>query len=151
MDLVKITMPVPKENLLQADTESIWAEPQPDGTYRIDSVPFLAKGISSSDIVEADSLDGTLVYRKVLRHSGHSTYRIYAQGGWNSPDVLPLIEALEKMDCDIEPATEKLVAVDVPPEANVYEVYAALNEAERSGKIDFEEGHCGHPLREKSS
>ncbi len=146
MDLIKITLPVPQDNLLQADTESVWAEPQGDGTFRIDSVPFLAKGISSSDVVGAEVRDGTLMYRNMMRHGGHSTYRIYARGGWNTPDVLPLIEALEKMHCDVEPATEKLVAVDVPPEADVHEVYATLKKAERSGKIDFEEGHCGHPL-----
>lgn len=147
MDLVKIALPAPQDNLLQADTESVWAEPQGDGTFRIDSVPFLAKGISSSDVVEAEIRDGTLMYSNIVRHGGHSTYRIYARGGWNTLDVLPLIEALEKMNCDVEPATEKLIAIDVPPKADIYEVYAILDKAQREGKIDFEEGHCGHPLR----
>jgi hypothetical protein len=44
-------------------------------------------------------------------------------------------------------ANNKIVAVDVLPEADVYAVYAALDHAEKQGMIDFEEGHCGHPLK----
>jgi hypothetical protein len=51
------------------------------------------------------------------------------------------------MPCDIERATDKLVGVDVLPEADVYKVYEILAESERAGIIDFQEGHCGHPLR----
>jgi hypothetical protein len=49
--------------------------------------------------------------------------------------------------CDVEIATDKIIAVDVLPEADVYAVYAALGQAEKEGVIDFEEGHCGHALR----
>lgn len=48
-------------------------------------------------------------------------------------------------------ANNKIVAVDVLPEADLYAVYAALDQAEEQGIIEFEEGHCGHPLREQGS
>jgi Domain of unknown function (DUF4265) len=145
--MVKITIPLPKDNLAGADTESIWAEPQDDGTYKIKNVPFYAKGISCEDIVEAEPHEGALVFRQVVKHNGHSTYRIYASGGHNSPNVAALVGALREMHCDIEPATDKLVGVDVLPEADISKVYKTLEDAERKGEIDFQEGHCGHTLK----
>ncbi|HWZ43512.1 MAG TPA: DUF4265 domain-containing protein [Candidatus Saccharimonadales bacterium] len=146
-NMVKVTISLPENNLAGAVTESVWAEPQADGTYRVRNVPFYAKGISYGDLVEAEPKDGLLMFKGVAQHSGHSTYRIFANGGRTAPDVLALVETLKKMHCDIEPATDKLVGVDVLPEADIYKVYATLEQAEREGKIDFQEGHCGHPLR----
>ncbi len=146
-NMVKITIPLPTDNLAGAATESVWAEPQGNGTYKIKNVPFYAKGVSCEDIVEAEPEEGALVFKKVVRHSGHSTYRIYANGGRTAPDVVSLVGKLQQMHCDIEPATDTLVGVDVLPEADIYKVYETLADAERNGKIDFQEGHCGHPLR----
>jgi hypothetical protein len=146
-NMVKITIPLAADNLAGAATESVWAEPQDDGTYKIKNVPFYAKGVSCEDIVEAEPEEGALMFKTVVRHNGHSTYRIYASSGRTTPDVESLVGRLQQMHCDIEPATDKLVGVDVLPEADIYKVYEALADAERSGKIDFQEGHCGHPLK----
>ena len=145
--MVKIEVPLPEDNLAGAQAEWVWAEPQNDGTYAIKNVPFYAKGFSCEDIVNAEPKEGALVFKSVARHSGHSTYRIHANAGRTTPDVLALLGTLQKMHCHIEPATDKLVGVDVLPEADVYKVYETLAEAERAGIIDFQEGHCGHALR----
>jgi hypothetical protein len=146
-NMVKVTIPLPEDSLAGAATESLWAEPQGDGTYRVKNVPFYAKGISFDDLVKAEPKDDVLMFKGVVQHSGHSTYRIFANDGRTAPEVVALVETLKKMHCDIEPATDKLVGVDVLPEADIYKVYATLEEAERTGKIDFQEGHCGHVLR----
>jgi hypothetical protein len=145
--MIKVTIPLPEDNLAGAATESVWAEPQGNGTYRIKNVPFYAKGISFDDLVKAEPKDDVLMFESVVQHSGHSTYRIFANNGRKALEVLALVETLEKMHCHIEPATDKLVGVDVLPEADIYKVYATLEDAERMGKIDFQEGHCGHVLR----
>jgi hypothetical protein len=145
--MVKIKIPLPEDNLAGAEAEWVWAKPHGNDTYAINNVPFYARGISCDDIVKAQVQDGALVFQGIVRHSGHSTYRIYASAGHTAPNVAALVGTLEKMHCDIELATDKLVAVDVLPEADVYKVYEALKEAKRGGTIDFEEGHCGHPLR----
>jgi hypothetical protein len=147
-NMVKVTIPLPEDNLAGAASESVWAEPKGDGTYRVKNVPFYAKGISFDDLVKAEPKDDRLMFKGVVRHSGHSTYRIFANEGRTAPEVEALFEMLKKMHCDIEPATDKLVGVDVLPEADIYKVYATLEEAERAGKIDFQEGHCGHVRRE---
>lgn len=36
--------------------------------------------------------------------------------------------------------------MDIPPGANIDEVYALLEAGKRSGAWDLEEGHCGHPV-----
>jgi hypothetical protein len=145
--MVKLIIRLPADNLAGAATESLWAEPQRDGTYKIKNVPFYAKGVSCQDIVEAEPDMGLLTLKSVVRHNGHSTYRIYAPSGRTTPEVESLIRKLQEMHCDIEPATDNLVAVDVLPQADIYAVYDTLEDAERNGKIDFQEGHCGHRLK----
>jgi len=145
--MVKITIPLPGDNLAGATSESLWAEPQNSGKYVLKNVPFYAKGLSCDDLVEAEQSDGNLLFKRVVQHNGHSTYRVYARQGRTAPEVSELLEKLREMHCDVEPATDKLVGIDVLPNADVYKVYAALSEAEQAGTIDFQEGHCGHPLK----
>jgi hypothetical protein len=38
-----------------------------------------------------------------------------------------------------------LYAVDVPPAANIFEVYQILEDGEGLSVWAFDEGHCGHP------
>ena len=82
----------------------------------------------------------------VVSRGGHSTYRIFAKKGDENPRVQALLRKLNDLHCGIEGATKKLIAVDVLPEADIRKVYQALEEGEDAGIIDFEEGHCGHPL-----
>jgi uncharacterized protein DUF4265 len=57
-------------------------------------------------------------------------------------------ERLQALGCTYEQASSHLLLVDVPPHADIYAVYVLLEEGENAGVWDFEEGHCGHPLRE---
>lgn len=145
--MVKITIPLSGDNLAGATSESLWAEPQNRGEYVLKNVPFYAKGLSCDDLIEAEQSDGNLLFKRVVQHNGHSTYRVYARQGRTAPEVSELLEKLRGMHCDVEPATDKLVGIDVLPDADVYKVYAALSEAEQAGTIDFQEGHLGHARR----
>lgn len=144
---VKIKIPLSGDNLMNADAEWVWAEPRDDGNYTIANVPFLAMGLSYNDVVEAELNDGALIFKGVVQHCGHSTYRIYASAGRSNPAVCALLDRIHRMNCDIEPATEKLLAIDVLPGADIHSIYAVLSDAEEAGVIGFEEGHCGHPMR----
>jgi hypothetical protein len=145
--MVKITISLSGDNLAGATSESLWAGPQNNGQYILKNVPFYAKGLSCDDLVEAEQSGGNLLFKRVLQHNGHSTYRVYARQGRTAPEVLDLLEKLRGIHCDVEPPTDKLVGIDVLPQADVYKVYTALSEAEQAGMIDFQEGHCGHPLK----
>ncbi len=146
-NLVKIKVPLDGRNLADAHAEWIWGQPLGGETYLIDNVPVYAKGLSCEDVVRAQMEDGALTLKGLVRHGGHSTYRVYASAGRTEPSVVSLLDKLKKLNCNIEPATDKLVAVDVLPNADIYAVYEALLESERSGIIDFDEGHCGHDLK----
>ncbi|MBA2303960.1 MAG: DUF4265 domain-containing protein [Acidobacteria bacterium] len=53
---------------------------------------------------------------------------------------------LSSYGCTFERADKRLVAIDVPPDADISGVYRALEEGGHTGEWDFEEGHYGHPL-----
>jgi hypothetical protein len=146
-NLVKIKIPLPPNDPSGGDAEWLWAEPEGNNTYVLKNVPTFVKGLSYGDVVKTRIEDGVPVFDDVVRRGGHSTYRIYANSDRRSPEVMKVIQTLEKMHSEMENATDKIVNVDVLPEADIYAVYQVLDDAERAGILQFEEGHCGHPLR----
>lgn len=54
---------------------------------------------------------------------------------------------VEALGCTYERATKRLLAIEVPPTADIYAVYKLLEAGARAGVWSFQEGHCGHPLR----
>ena len=129
-------------------TESLWAERIGANLYRLRNVPFYLYGVSEQDIVRAEETDGQLLVSAIVDRGGHSTYRIFLPEQTSeeqfSGDWVPLHE----LGCTYERATRRLIAVDVPPHADVYAVYEALELGEKDRRWEFEEGHCGHPLRD---
>jgi Domain of unknown function (DUF4265) len=93
--------------------------------------------LSYGDVVKVRLEDDVSVFEDVVRRGGHSTYRIYANSDRRNPDVMKVIQTLEKMHCDMENATDKIVGVDVLPEADIYAVYKVLEDAERTGILEF--------------
>ena len=93
------------------------------------------------------SLDGrsssqTPVVAEVVARGGHSTYRVVG----DADRFARRWPTLSAHGCTFERANATLVAIDVPPEAAIHDVYRALEAGERAGDWDFEEGHCGHPV-----
>jgi len=147
--LVKIRILLPDDAWHKVNAEWLWAERVEDSIYALRNVPFYAMGLSYDDRVKTEDLGGTLTVLGVVSRGGHSTYRIFAKRGHENARVQALLKKLNELHCDIEIATGKLIAVDVLPEADIHKVYAALEEAEHAGIVDFQEGHCGHPLTSK--
>lgn len=127
--------------------ETMWAERVGDNRYRLRNVPFYAKGLSFGDVVfaEPDS-DGQPLVTGVSLRGGHSTYRVAPSVPVESPSFVAAWKPLKASGCSFEGMEGKLLAVDVPPAANIYDVYEAFERGEHEGVWDFEEGHCGHPL-----
>jgi hypothetical protein len=61
-----------------SNEELLWGERQGDGHYCIDSIPFLAKGMSLGDIVQVQpgSKRRALVVCGIVKKAAHSTYRV---------------------------------------------------------------------------
>jgi hypothetical protein len=146
-NMVKIKIPLPKNGPSGGEAEWLWAERAGEDTFVVRNVPTFVYGLSYGDTVRAKPEDGVFVFDRVVQRGGHSTYRAYAKSDRRSPEMVAVLQTLEKVHCDIEPATNRIVGLDVLPEADIYQVYRILEDAERSGVLEFEEGHCGHPLR----
>jgi len=148
-ELVKIRIVLPDDAWHKVEAEWLWAEKIKDSIFALRNVPFYAMGLSYDDRVKADEVGGTLTMFGVVSRGGHSTYRIFTKKGYENSTVQALFKKLNELHCDIEIATQKLIAVDVLPEADIHKVFAVLEESEHRGIIDFQEGHCGHPLTSK--
>jgi len=144
--MVKIKVPLPPNDPSRGEAEWMWADPVGENRFILRNVPVFAFGLSYGDALNATSVDGVTVFANVAERNGHSTYRMYLKADRQAPEVVALLDRLKALWCDIEVATDKIIAVDVLPRADIYTVYAALQEAEQRGVIEFEEGYCGHSL-----
>jgi hypothetical protein len=128
-------------------TETLWAERIDHRRFRLRNVPWFVFGVSAEDVVLArTSEDGVIEFEAVSIHSGHSTYRIMTRATASPAVVQQKCQGLEQLGCTYEQGPGSLKAVDVPPSADIYEVYKLLEQGEHEGVWEFEEGHCGHPV-----
>ena len=95
--------------------------------------------------------EGSLTVSGITDRGGHSTYRIFLPAQASEEQFAADWIRLQELGCTYERATRRLVAIDVPPQADVYAVYDALARGEKQGRRKFEEGHCGRPLRERAA
>lgn len=143
--LVRVTVILDPEDKQGFGSESLWAESLGQSRYRLRNSPFFAYGISNDDIVLGKKEDGVLKVQGVLLRGDHSTYRLrLVNDSIDSALFLKHWEPLQKIGCTFEEGP--VVAIDVPPDADIYAVYRLLEEGEKMGIWQFEEGHCGHRL-----
>lgn len=146
--LVKVTFDLDPNEWHGSATESLWAEPLGNCFYRIRNVPFFVRGVSHEDVVVGRSEGLTIKSQHVEARGGHSTYRVrLLQGGTHCEQFARYWSPIKAQGCTYEEG--RVVAVDVPPAADIYAVYSSLEAGAKAGVWDFEEGHCGHALNEK--
>jgi hypothetical protein len=146
--LVRVSFDLNSKEWPSIKTESLWAEELDSGEYLVRNSPFYVYGISTSDIVFARSADGVLTFAGVAKRGGHSTYRILLKQSQSidSPQFLKAWKPLEYIGCTYELAKSRWLAVDVPPETDIFEAYRLLEQGELLGVWTFEEAHCGHSV-----
>jgi len=147
--LEKVWMELKKEWGWPYATESMWAKKLGDNLYALRNVPFYAYGLSYDDRVQTEIRDEVRHVIKVVDRGGHSTYRIFTGLGRRNPAIHSLLERIHASGCEIEAANDKHVAIDIPPEIDVFSIYDLLEEAKKLGVWEFEEGHCGHPVSQR--
>jgi hypothetical protein len=145
-ELEKVTLSLEEGAWHGYATESVWAVAADSGHYRIQNVPFYAREISYDDVVAVRRENGQAIAIRVTSRAGHSTYRLFLVEGLSVERFENAWKPLARHGCTYERATNRLVAVDVPPSANIHEVYSLLEKGERAGLWDFQEGHCGHTV-----
>ena len=128
------------------ETESIWAKAAGNDLFVLDNVPFFAFGVSCGDKVAARIIDDRLRFSGVVEPSGHSTYRVYLNGGVSQAASADFARELQDLGCHREIGTQKFWAFDLPPKTDIFKVYAVLERGQAEGIWTFEEGHVGHPV-----
>ncbi|MEX0965758.1 MAG: DUF4265 domain-containing protein [Bacteroidia bacterium] len=128
-------------------SESVWAEKLGEkNTFKIRNVPFYIRGIGLDDVVATVKENELNIFHKVVKPSGHSTYRIFLLPEITNSEFIKFWSPLEILGCTYEKADERLYAIDVPPNTDIFAVYKQLEEGEDKKIWEFEEGHCGHPV-----
>lgn len=131
------------------ESESVWAEKLSSNQCQLRNTPFFAKGVSFEDIVIVRPENETLIFDSVSIHTGHSTYRVIVDSNVPKSTFDKYWRPLSFLGCTYESTNnaQLLLAIDVPPKADIYEVYSLLEKGESDNVWGFEEGHCGHPLK----
>lgn len=134
------------DNLAGATTETLWAEAKGNDVYSLRNTPFYALGVSFGDLIKAKLVDGALLFAGIVKHNGHSTYQVLLRVPKDDPEVTRMLADLCKLHCNVEFASERFLAIDVKPNANIFAVYSELERVEALKLISFQEGHCGHAV-----
>lgn len=124
--------------------EVMYAIPSRDNCYILDNSPFYAFGISYCDAFKVKETDGELVYDFVIARAGHSTYRIRIPAGKEHQYFLEHWDPLAELGCSYEGSSankKRLYAIDMPPNVDVSKAYNIMEDNERQGIWEFEEGH----------
>jgi len=110
-------------------TERLWAEPLSAARFRLRNAPFYAFGVSNEDIVLAKETEAQVQFTSVVFRGGHSTYRLRLENrDLKAPSFVRAWAAVQELGCSYEEGP--VIAVDVPPSADIHAVYDALSAGE---------------------
>jgi Domain of unknown function (DUF4265) len=133
-DMTRRRMVVPLPSDEPAETESLWVQPTDViAEFVVDNIPLLAKGISRGDVVEADEIGGALVYSRVVRRCGRTTYQMLVRPEGSQADWTALILRLQQAGASFEGVDARLVSFDFPEGFRRSEIEADLESAWVSG------------------
>jgi hypothetical protein len=150
--LIKVRFELDQSDWHGHGSETLWASPIDETerrTFRIMNSPFFAKGISNRDIVKASAFDNDFIldFKEIVERGGHSTYMLLSKA--TETRVGSYWNMLEKSGCSYESmrinlsiGQRLLFSVDVPPSANIYEIYGILQRGESASVWMFQEGYA---------
>jgi hypothetical protein len=125
------------------ETESLWCIRDGDN-YIIDNIPIVAKRISLGDTikVEYDPNDKIFYFDDFVAVSGNTTVRMYFE---NTDLIEPVRTELNVLGCESEVLLQrKVVAVNIPREADYKLIRKFLDEGEEEKKWIYEESCLAH-------
>jgi hypothetical protein len=126
-----------------ASVESLWAVDQCDGTVRLDNIPWFVRGIACGDIMAAEpDEEGVWWAGEVVRRSENCTIRLIVfRDGGSGAARQSVLNAFQALGVDGEGIEQfGMVALDVPPIADLAKVQRLLNHGVAEEWWDMEEG-----------
>jgi hypothetical protein len=118
--------------------ESIWAREIEGDLFAIKNLPFFVFGLNFDDVVRAPQEGPLREVRAVVRRSGHRTLRLVFQAYQTREHQQVQLDALKALGGSFERATDRLVAIDVPPGAAYDAMLALLTALESEDMLVFE-------------
>jgi hypothetical protein len=135
-----------------AVAESLWARSVGIDLYELRNVPWFACGYAFGDIVRtAPGEHGEPVALQQVDWSGRYTVRVIPLG--DSPDLDAITEIVAQFaalgaECEGALPAHRLVALDIPPTADVARIKELLIDGEASEKWGYDEGCIDDHWRE---
>ena len=112
----------------------MWAEQVDGNRCRLKNSPFFVRGVSFDDIIFVRPDRGGIPnFRGVSIRGGHSTYWVTLNAPRESSEFKTAWKALEALGCGFEGGGDGLLSVDVPPAADISEVYTLLEAGQVAG------------------
>ena len=122
--------------------ESVWAIEEETGRYKVDSIPFFIKGLSTDDVISASTVDGELHFKEIVRPSGNSILRVVVYDA----SVEQLRHDLQQLNCETELCNiPGFFSVEVPASVDIRPVLDFLLKGENEGRWEYEEASVRHP------
>ncbi|MER5875056.1 DUF4265 domain-containing protein [Streptomyces sp. NPDC001910] len=126
-----------------ASVESLWAVDQGDGVVRLDSIPWFVRGVACGDVMATETDDeGVHWAGEMVRRSENCTVRLIVFRDGGSRDARQsVLDAFQELGVDGE-GIERfgMVALDVPPAADLAKVRHLLDRGVAEEWWDVEEG-----------
>ena len=125
------------------ESEGVWAEPLGDDLYRVDNTPWFVRNLASNDVVKAlAGSDGVLWAVEREQWSGRLTIRVIpSRTGPLQGDRQAVLDAFRPLGITGEGMGQyNIVALDIPPEADLRAAKDLLRTGEADGRWDYEEG-----------
>ncbi|GAA0534837.1 hypothetical protein GCM10010172_14900 [Paractinoplanes ferrugineus] len=151
-DLVRVlfSLDVDEDGWPPVSAETMWARVLSPDRVEIDNVPFFVRGLSSGDevrVVRDD--DGMLVGTEVIEWAGHCTVRVVPfPGGPLAGNLQRVLDAFAPLGITGEGIEHfGLIALDIPPDADLQAVIGLLRYGFEEGWWDYEEGNVSEDWR----
>lgn len=145
---VKVYFDLPRDDVdwPPVTVESVWAEKVDGDVVRLDNVPWFVRGVANGDLIRVEpGADGLLWAAEHLQWSGNCTIRVVSfRTGPLHGSLQRVLDAFRPFGVTGEGAQQfGLVALEVPPGADLVAVQRVLRAGARDGWWEYEEGCVG--------
>ncbi|MFH8756282.1 DUF4265 domain-containing protein [Streptomyces atroolivaceus] len=140
---VHFRMEVDEDGWPPASIESLWAVKLGNGTVRLDNTPWFVRGVASGDIIRVEvEDDGVLYARETIQPSQNCTIRLIVLKDEGSAAARQtVLETFHRLGTTGEGIERfRMVALDVPPEADLPEIRKLLEHGAAKEWWHWEEG-----------
>lgn len=116
--------------------ESMWCRPLGENRFKLDNIPFFAKGVSCEDVIKARCSEGRYVFTEVVDASSNSTVRVIV---YDLEGVEQIRGKLRELGCEVEGSgIEGLLSANVPKSC-LGAVTEYLQGEHAADRLDYEE------------